>query len=503
LKAAKSSLFCLFISLIAFNLQASGLKISSLERVSSNKIAFVISWENTWNDSIGHDAVWIFAKVKTRDERYFKHLTWQNFYFENEKVSVKVSADGRGFFVNSKINADRAEAKIEAETDAFLLDKAGSLLLFGTEMVYVKEGAFWLGDGISSQKAFRDGAFGADSSRCLPFKINSEKSIQVGAQAGFLFGKVSEEYFPKGDIPEKFPKGYAGFYCMKYEISQEQYCAFLNTLPPTAQARRVEQSLFSPKGTFMMCSSPERNARNGIVLVRQPDFGNSAVFALDGNRNGVFEEADDGKGRACNFLSPEDILAFLDWAALRPMTEFEFEKICRGGHFPQKGDFAWGTAFANDAVNILNDGKSNEAVRERGEGNAGLASFNSGIEFPQIEGGLRCGFGGTETASRLQSGAAYFGAKEMSGNLWEQCVAPLAEGLLFTNSSGDGELDAEGNSEEFSPFLSAIVVRGGAWNSFIFEVGNFRDLSVSARFYADKRFSQRLNTLGGRGVRND
>ncbi len=40
-------------------------------------------------------------------------------------------------------------------------------------------------------------------------------------------------------LPAAFPKGYAAFYIMKYEISQEQYVGFLNKLTQTQQTART------------------------------------------------------------------------------------------------------------------------------------------------------------------------------------------------------------------------------------------------------------------------
>jgi formylglycine-generating enzyme required for sulfatase activity len=42
-----------------------------------------------------------------------------------------------------------------------------------------------------------------------------------------------------------------------------------------------------------------------------------------------------------NILSWFDVAAYLDWAALRPMTELEFEKVCRGPENRIAGEYAW------------------------------------------------------------------------------------------------------------------------------------------------------------------
>ena len=64
---------------------------------------------------------------------------------------------------------------------------------------------------------------------------------------------------------------------------------------------------------------------------------------------------------ACNWLSWADVAAYLDWSGLRPMTELEFEKACRGPNAPVAGEYAWGSnAGLVQATSIVNGGLSNE-----------------------------------------------------------------------------------------------------------------------------------------------
>jgi len=51
---------------------------------------------------------------------------------------------------------------------------------------------------------------------------------------------------PSGKLPVEFPKGYAAFYCMKYEINQGQYGDFFSQLTlsrATATARNSTTDL--------------------------------------------------------------------------------------------------------------------------------------------------------------------------------------------------------------------------------------------------------------------
>ncbi len=123
---------------------------------------------------------------------------------------------------------------------------------------------------------------------------------------------------------------------MKYEVSQDAYVAFLNSLTYDQQATRFANSPNSVAGTFAMAGlTNPQNCRNGIRIQTPGQVNNvPAVVGCDLDLDGVPNEADDGQNIPCNWLSWSDLTAFLCWAALRPMTEFEFEKVCRGTASP-------------------------------------------------------------------------------------------------------------------------------------------------------------------------
>ena len=52
---------------------------------------------------------------------------------------------------------------------------------------------------------------------------------------------------PKGALTAAFPKGYGAFYCMKYELSEGEYAAFLDQLTPAQAAARYPRACFLPK----------------------------------------------------------------------------------------------------------------------------------------------------------------------------------------------------------------------------------------------------------------
>lgn len=483
--------------------RANNLQITAAE-VYGSTLSFSIAWENSWNfinSSIAphnKDAVWLFAKARAAADGEWFHLPLQVISRQSScspALDIAVSTDGKGAFISlaqhgsGSVNNCRIELEVAGEADLSSLD----IRLFGIEMVYVPEEAFYLGDGASKYSFLKAGSQ-------EPYLLTSETAIEVNEKNG-LFNL--DDNRPAAHIPADYPKGYGTFYCMKYEISQEQFTDFLNSLSPQQQAIHIAVPITSPAGTFAL--APYEQNRNGIAI-RYPAIQNRpAVFALDGNKNGVFNEEDDAASRACNFLNWENIAAYLDWAALRPMTELEFEKICRGPADPLAREFAWGSELVTNANTVEEDGTPLESVSETAEIPYGLANHGAGARQNYLQGPLRTGFAATATTNRITAGSAYYGVMEMSGNLWEACVSTNSQGLGFTGTHGDGELDEEGFARQESwPAKEGSGHRGGAWNSLIRNdlSYEFRDLAISDRYYVFLAVSRR-NTTGGRGVRTE
>lgn len=490
-----------FFALFAFNSSfANNIKIWNAKVVDPTHLAFDISWENSWslpaNRAPGnHDAVWVFIKYN-QNNTFWKHLDLSlnasDYTVSGSTLSIDPGSDGKGIFIE---RTDTGTGNIDSThlvvkwTDSLNISAIYSFRVFGIEMVYVPQGGYFLGDG-AANNVFSRGDVAA------PFFINSENSIPVGSDSLSLLD--TGLYAPVAAIPANYPKGYNSFYCMKYEISQWQYISFLNCLDYHQQKARTIVSPASASGSFAFSSS--NAARNGIVIASSGiDSTTPAIYACDADNKSMFNDTNDGQDRACNFLGWADIAAYLDWAALRPMTEMEFEKICRGPATPVKGEFAWGTAFATDGNTVTNNGTPEESVSEMPPAGYGLARYYS-LTGPL--GPVRCGFAGSTHTGRLPQGAAYYGVMEMSGNLWEDCITVDSMGLLFTGGNGDGNLSYTGDANVPDwPGTNGIGAgyRGGAFESSIFST--YRDLAVSDRYYAGLAPNLRRNTSGGRGVR--
>ena len=150
---------------------------------------------------------------------------------------------------------------------------------------------------------------------------------------------------------------------------------------------------------------------------------------------------------ALGYISWADLTAYLDWSGLRPMSELEFERAGRGPYRAVSGEYAWG-----------------------------------GV------------------ATRIAAGAGYYGAMDLSGNLWERTVTVgNSTGRSFEGRyHGNGALDSSGNPNVSTwPGTAATGsgLRGGGW------VFNSTNARLSDRFLATPSNSPRDINFGGRGVR--
>ena len=409
-------------------------------------IKFDISWENSWrtNDLNGDgitnwDAAWVFAKWKLTSGSVWSYCTLntsghtapsgsvvENPISDNPQTGVFIyrSTDGTG-----SVDWDNAKLRWNYGTDLVADDATVDVKVFAIEMVYVPQGAFYAGDNATSNASLKQGSSDSD-----PWYVNdSEAMVMNGVEFYYVSGGNSGEDVTGSSftIPADFPNGFAAFYCMKYEISQGQYADFLNTLTGTQDGNRY-YSTTSYRYTI----------------------GGSAGSRIASVPN----------NRACNYLSWADGAAYSDWAGLRPMTELEFEKACRGTKAAVAGEYAWGSTIV-EATTISGAENGTETVN-------GNCNYSWGSDFSGGDGGrgpLRCGIFAKSGTSRQDAGASYYGVMEMSGNLWERAVTlGNATGRTFTGTHGNGELEGGGNADiEYWPGTNASGAgfRGGNWGN--------------------------------------
>ncbi|NQT26203.1 SUMF1/EgtB/PvdO family nonheme iron enzyme [candidate division KSB1 bacterium] len=322
-------------------------------------------------------------------------------------------------------------------------------------MVYVPTGAFAAGSG------------GSETSCFTLTTINTGDATTAPSGTGGFSGSAEGGY-PTGQTAPanaSWPNGYSAYYCMKYEISQGQYADFLSLLTDSQDNTRYPNK------------SDYRHTISG-------SFGNYTATVPD---------------RACNYLSWADGAAYADWSGLRPMTEMEYEKACRGTLAPVANEYAWGnTNIAGSAYTLSNDGTPNATVTNAASEPTGNASYST--TDGSINGPLRCGIFAAGSTSRAEAGATYYGIMEMSGNLYERTVTIAnSTGRVFTGTQGNGALSTNGNADNADwpgSNASGSDFRGGHWNF------NASYVRVSDRLDAGFTVIARYDENGFRCVRS-
>ena len=467
--------------LLALNANANNVTITGTV-VSGSNITFNISWDNSWNASVAPanwDAVWVFIKFQDCNTRLWAHAGLSAIAGDHTAVSplqVDTVTDGRGVFIRrsalggGNIGATSITLKMTIPAGTY------NYKVFGIEMVNVPQASFDLGDGTSAST------------------FNSV-TVNAASQSGGITAATIGGGGPS--IPATFPVGYNSFYCMKYEISQLQYVEFLNSLTFAQQQSRVTSDPTSVAGTYVVYGGAY-SYRNGIVIDTP---GNNAaipaVFGCDAT-NGVINNINDGQSVAMANLSWADLAAYLDWAALRPMTELEFEKVCRGTMPRVAGEYTWGDTTINPfySSTVANPLQPSEIANAVVNGRCAVALGSGSTAF----GPLKVGVFATATSGRSSAGAAYYGAMEMGGNLVERTVSvATASGVAFNGTLGDGTLTSIGDSNQATwPSITTAVGIGQRGGEYVSPASYVR---TSDRTFAGTAVAGRNFTYGGRGVR--
>jgi hypothetical protein len=379
---------------------------------------------------------------------------------------------------------------------------AAELRLFALEMVHVPQAPFQLGSGGTEDGSFTDGAW--TDGAALPFLVDERWSApraegsnarRIGAAPGRLWG-VSEygrnRIGSEGAVLDRYPTGYEAFYCMRYEVTREQFTAMVNTLP-----ERLFEETFAGDSTHA-----------GSIFTAAGRYGLAGVWP-------AFTAAK--PYQACNLLSWWDAARFAAWAGLRPMTELEYEKACRGPRKPAAGEFTWGTAqIAQEEYLMEREGRDDERVTNARRDGAGNANYEltmpayfgwparSGVSA--IPGSpVRAGLFATPAGGRAAGGASYWGILELSGNVREQVITiGNARGRLFEGAHGDGSPEIPADWPPLAGEETAIGTgfRGGFYGDL---TGPLRVSDRSRAVFKDREASfspeQRNEANGWRGVR--
>ncbi|MFA5060135.1 MAG: SUMF1/EgtB/PvdO family nonheme iron enzyme [Candidatus Omnitrophota bacterium] len=470
-----TSLFCLWSLAFSFwaiapafanNLQITGFSDYSTDTsANTTTFTFNVTQDNSWRNATNHDAVWIFLKYSTDGGASWNHGSMSGSgtnptgFNAPTGFEIKVPADEKGFFLQ---RTDLAAGSISASGVRVVWDygqdglsdttaQAGNttLKIFGLEMVYIPEGAFYAGDGSTNNSSFRQGSSDAD-----PWYVESENAISVtNATANGYYYTSSGVSGENGTattflIPAQFPKGYQAFYLMKYELTEGQWVSFFNTLT-------------TDQKTIRDITSSDQAGKNSDAVIRRNTVNWDSASPL---KNAKTSRPD----RPVSYVSWPDICAYADWAALRPITELEFEKAARGaGITAVSGEYAWGTTSGTIAVTFSTTPENGtEVFITAGPANhVGNQTFSRGDDYlgaQYAQGPARAGIFATSTSTRITSGAGYYGNMELTGNLAEPAVTVgRSQGRVFLGTHGDGALTTtttnEGNATNLDwPGINAV-----------------------------------------------
>ncbi len=425
---------CLFsATLFATDLVIENVRSLYREDVGNSPVSVVfdLSWKNSWSNAKNHDAVWIFMKFNGPWDNHVKlvpggYRLLQNRSNGNFQPQLDFTNDGLGFFIypGSTYRGDidlKLEVHLDTTDQEISWNRLRGLSVFGVEMVYIPEGAFTLGSpdtsGTRRASLYRSDDQGKPNGL---FTIQSEEAISVAPNADALY-YWSEAKGYNGDqlgpVPAAFPKGFAPFYIMKYELTQGQYADFLNNLPDGWTFQRAP---IGGKGYF---------EKRGSIRLEQGKY-----------------QTDD-PCRPMNFVSFTDGLAFTDWAALRPITELEYEKAARGPSKPIPYEFVWGTNNYDHLARFVDE--------------SGQLVWANGVEESKLTDDNRDVFG-----------ASYYWVMDLSGSVWEKVITigdPI--GRAFQGSHGDGQLSFASSTNDDWPTsdheMGGFGYRGGGY----YEVG--------------------------------
>jgi hypothetical protein len=330
----KTKFFLFLLLVAATQMKANNMLVKNVTTTGNNatnktiQVQFDMSWDNSWRDGINWDAAWVFMKYKDANGLW-QHVQLNTTGFANgtgTANTIQVGSDKVGAFVYRSATGTGTFSSTTMQLQwnyglSGLTNVTGlEIRVFAVEMVYVPQGDFtihpsiprviyyfnfyypWRSDGMSVNLLAPGNNTPIINNRLSPtlnfYEVNlfgenpptNSLVVRIKGDAG-----IDTDNNGTVDITT-YPIGYNAFYCYKYNLTEQQYADFLNTL--TA------------------------NQKTGVGVA-----GNS-IFLTNGE---YFSSA---PTTACANSSSNMLLAYADWSGIRPITVLEFNKISNGPLMP-------------------------------------------------------------------------------------------------------------------------------------------------------------------------
>lgn len=307
------------------------------------QVQFDLSWENSWRDDINWDAAWVFMKFKDASG-VWQHVQLNTTGFANgtgTANTVQVTSDKVGAWVyrsaagTGTFNSTSMQLQWNYGLSGLTSVTGLEVRVYAVEMVYVPQGDF---NCAKNSFFYAPGNnFPVINTRLSPSLTYNSYFTQVNSLR--IKGNTGIDFDNDGTIENTaYPIGYTAFYCYKYELTEQQYADFLNTLTNTQQTNLGI-------------------AGSGIAINNGQYFSSTPTLA-------------------CNFATTNRILAYADWSGLRPMSFLEFNKASYGPLQPvdngMGGYAAWGEMSQpeNFRYGATNVGYAANATSTRGSAGA-------------------------------------------------------------------------------------------------------------------------------------
>lgn len=294
--------------LAVINANANNMLVQNVTTLNDNptaktvQVQFDLSWENSWRDSINWDAAWIFLKFKDANGLW-QHAKLNTNGFQNgsgTSNTVQVTSDNIGAWVyrdtrgSGTFNSTTMQLQWNYGLSGLSKVTGLEVRVFAVEMVYVPEGEFNCTNYFFNNYSYQLYKFMAPgdnlpviNTRLSPtFKPSDTDTIRIKGDAGI-------DRNSDGIVDDQnYPIGYKAFFTYKYEMSEQQYADFLNTLT------QQQITTLGVEGTNIKIS-------------------NDQYFSSTPNL-------------ACLNTKNETFLAYADWSGLRPISFLEYNKLSWG-----------------------------------------------------------------------------------------------------------------------------------------------------------------------------